>query len=409
MKAAHRCIAVALLVLSALDSRADDGAPCGKNHYILDAPADCWEATGSLNVARMGHTATLLPDGRVLAVGGTEDVARSAEIYDPASRAWTLVAPLHHARTHHSATVLRDGRVLVVGGAYAFAPQGPQAFLIDDTAEIYDPAADTWTLIDGPLTPRIETSATLLPDGRVLVAGGVDVWDEALSTCELYDPATNRWEPADSFGNGWGHTATALADGRVLVVGGFDDDWELLPIGYASLYDPQTGRWSSAGELKEARALHAATLLADGRVLVTGGIWHDQGVAGGYYRTGTLASSEIYDPVTNRWSSGADIGDARSAHTATLLADGSMLLAGGMRYIRQIPALGAVVLDDSVIATTASGPWAAGASLNEARFGHTATLLGDGSVLVAGGSADPRNNAPLASAELYRAAPGSAR
>ena len=402
------------LLLAAAIARADDTglADCGKNHLILDDPAACWQETAPLHVARVAHSATLLLDGRVLVAGGMGEAGTSAEIYDPSSGRWMAAAPLHLSRVMHTATRLVDGRVLVVGGHGTYLP-ATGTYTIDGTAEIYDPVADTWTSVPGPLTPRDSFSATLLVDGQVLVVGGIDAWDNVLGTCELYDPATGQWTETGSLPDPgvrrrspywyrWAHTATSLADGRVLLAGGFADDEWFYTVGEAELYDPATGLWTAAGRLTTARAYHTASLLPDGRVMVAGGDWR---TCPSGCDDITVATTEVYDPRANAWSAGPQMLMPRSFHAATPLRDGSLLLVGGGRSASGIPDSSMVLLGAAEESPTPAAPWAAAPSLRKPRYGHTATLLGDGSVLVVGGSADTRYGTPgLNSAEIYRPA-----
>ena len=410
-----------LLLLAAASARAD-AADCGKNHLILDAPAGCWEAAIALDVRRAGHTATLLADGRVLIAGGGGDAGTSVEIYDPSSAQWTNAASLHLTRAGHTATLLADGRVLVLGGHEIYIPPSwpPGAMsptsarvLNDDTGEVYDPAADTWTSIPGPLTPRGYFSATLLLDGRVLVAGGLGDTDNTLGSCELYDPATGQWTKTGSiaeprahawitFWTRWGHSATRLADGRVLLAGGFEDDWTMNVVAEAELYDPATGLWSPAGTLSDARGYHTATLLADGRVMVAGGDWRHCPGSGGCGE-GTLATTEIYDVSANAWSPGPQLITPRSFHASTLLRDGSVLSVGGARSTSGIPYFAMALVEEAEQSPAPPARWAPAGSPGTFREGHTATLLGDGSVLVVGGDADPAFGArPPSTSQIYR-------
>jgi hypothetical protein len=346
----------------------------------------------------------------VLVAGGDSGrQSTSVEIYDPASDAWTLAAPLHAPRVGHTAARLADGRVLVFGGHDTYVPPPPWkpgtiptsssgTWVVDDTAEIYDPVADTWTVVRGPLTPRDRASATLLADGRVLVVGGVDANDGALGTCELYDPSTGEWSATGSlsdlgvdlrrtlpFWMRWGHTATLLADGRVLIAGGFADDWTMATQARAEIYDPATGLWSDAGTMSESkgRGWHTATLLPDGRVLVVGGDWRECQEGCGEF---TLGTTDIYDPVTNSWSVGPQLHTRRYSHTATLLRDGSLLVVGGAGATSGAPYYSAVDLADVESSAASAAPFTPGAPLPAPREGHTATLLDDGSVLVVGGA-----------------------
>ena len=210
-------------------------------------------------------------------------------------------------------------------------------------------------------------------------------------------PITYFWKRGD-------HTATLLADGRVLVAGGMADDWTMDALAEAELYDPATGLWTLAGSMSVARTYHTTTLLADGRAMVVGGDW--RGCNGGCGEA-TLATTEIYDPRTNGWSAGPKLATARSSHTATLLRDGSLLAIAGYRSVSGIPDFSVAVNRDAEASPASALPWTPFAPLRTPRSGHTATLLGDGSVLVVGGIAI-ENGQALASAEIYRRMPGSA-
>jgi hypothetical protein len=190
------------------------------------------------------------------------------------------------------------------------------------TAEVYDPATGTFSKTGSMSSIRDSHTATLLPDGRVLVVGGGGEGYSAVSVVDLYDPATGTFKRTGSLKGGrWLHAATLLRDGRVLITGGrSSNDSAYAP---AEIYDPANGRFSSAGAMTDGRQQHTATLLQDGRVLLTGGYWSD----GQKWRV--LSSTEIYDPATGRFSATGSMGAARDSHTATLLDDGRVLIAGG--------------------------------------------------------------------------------
>ena len=202
---------------------------------LYDPRNGTWTATGNLVEDRFYSAATLLPDGTVLVAGGGDQTA-FAELYDPASGSWTATKGMIDGRYEHTATPLPDGRVLVVGGGAADAIY----------AELYDPRSRTWTATGPMIQRRGEAlTATLLPDGTVLVTGGdsgrnfVDGADPALDSAELYDPRTGTWTATpDMSTNRRHHTATLLPDGRVLVAGGAGDNG--AP-GSAELYQPGTG------------------------------------------------------------------------------------------------------------------------------------------------------------------------
>ena len=327
--------------------------------------AASWVPTGNLITARSGHTATLLPNGKVLIVGGIFN--NSAELYDPATGTWNLTGRPNAGRVAHTATLLPNGQILVVGG------QDSTSFGFLQSAELYDPSTGTWRLTGSLTSGRSEHTATLLQTGKVLVAGGEGT--SGLAQTELYDPAAGTWSDTGSLITPRVlHQATLLQDGRVLVTGGTTDDDNFPPLNSWELYDPGTGTWRNTAAFNTPRTLHTATLLRNGMVLV----------AGGEPRT-----AELFDPATGQSSGTGSLNAGRVYHTATLLADGSVLVAGG-----QSP----VSLDSSELYDQSTGKWVYTSNLNAARFLHTATLLPNGQVLVAGGS---NAGGRLNSAELY--------
>ena len=391
-----RCMTavVALAALAAFDAAA--------NHFILPCGDVCtdphWAPTGSLNTARSFHSATLLQDGRVLVAGGRVgfDVLDSAELYDPATGTWSVTGHMSVPRVFHTATLLPDGRVLVAGGDGSGAPP---RFGHTGTAELYDPSTGVWQSTGSMVAVRSDHSATLLQDGRVLVAGGDD--PDTIASAELYDPATGTWTATASLNVGrYGHSATLLQDGRVLVAGGSNDGDLTSTLSSAELYDPLSGEWSMAGDAGGGGVFHTATLLPNGRVLIAGG--NGGGIGGDL----VFATSEQFDPVSQTWTRAADISTPRYSHTATLLPSGDVLIAGGSLQIGGYPNLQYVTLTSVERFDPNTAMWKSDADLNTPRYGHTATLLSDGTVLVAGGCVDGPNytQIPLASAELYGAA-----
>jgi hypothetical protein len=328
-----------------------------------------WMVTGSLNTARLLQTATLLPNGMVLVAGGYDDsfnALASAELYDPASGIWTATGSLNIARGLHTATLLPNGTVLVAGG-YA-GPYGTYENALAST-ELYDPASGTWTATSSLNTARGLHTATLLPNGMVLVTGGFDSGlNTTLVSAELYDPANGTWTVTGSLNTARGeHTATSVPNGMVLVAGGYDSGLNTF-LANAELYNPANGTWTATGSLNTARGVHTATLLPNNNVLV----------AGGYNVGNVLASAELWDPVNGTWTATGSLNTARRAHTTTLLPNGIVLVAGGSDNIGDIfPS--AELYDPGI------GSWTSTGSLNDARVSHTATLLPDGTVLAAGG------------------------
>jgi hypothetical protein len=338
--------------------------PCGA------APFQ-WEETGSLDIARLRNTATLLSDGKVLVAGGQvapfTQVA-STELYDPATGTWAFSADMTSARWGHTATLLPNGKVLVASGF-----NYPNRLV---SAELYDPASGTWTATGSLAEGHFAHTATLLPNGKVLVVGGL--------ICELYDPASGTWTVTGSLHEprGDAHTATLLPNGNVLVAGGFD-----LPLGdviaSAEVYDTANGTWAEVDSMAAKRGLHTATLLPNGKVLV----------AGGTDFVHTLRFAELYDPIAETWQSTGNLDTPRCLHEATLLPDGKVLVEGGEEFV-------SILLSSAELYDPLSGSWTTTGSLGMAREQHTATLLPNGRVLVATGFGGGRVGY-LASAELY--------
>jgi N-acetylneuraminic acid mutarotase len=347
-----------------------------------------WTATGEMVEARTFHTATQLLDGRVLVAGGIgtqtseffANILASAEFYDPATGSWTATGPMLGVRTGHTATLLPDGGVLVAGGGSSSdGDGGPLA-----SAELYDPNTGTWTETATMLEARNGGhTATLLGNGKVLVTGGNGSSFDALASAELYDPSTGSWTAAgDMLEARSGHRAMLLLDGSVLVVGG--------GLASAELYDPTTGQWTATGATRGVLVGNTATLLPDGRVLIAGGM------AG----TGASSSAEVYDPSTGQWTATEEMIEGRINHSATLLPGGTLLVAGGTDSMID----GGVILTSAELYDPATGSWTTTEGMPVARGGYTATLLGDGTVLVAGGNGI---SGYLASTELYDPGTGS--
>lgn len=329
-----------------------------------------FEYTGSLTRDRESHTATLLPNGKVLVAGGFARGfdGKGAELYDPASGTWTAIGSLNSGRYEHTATLLTNGKVLVVGGDDTFAG-----------AELYDPSTGQWTATGSLNVPRYLHTATLLPSGKVLVLGKDPNTSSDTVSAELYDPANGKWAFTGNVNVGRNaHTATLLSNGKVLVAGGINTN--NTAAASAEIYDPATGNWSVTGSLGSARVYHTATLLSDGKVLVAGG-------------NNASSSAELYDPASGNWNMTGSMGSTRSSHTATLLPNGRVIVVGGYSSTSGSAPLGTAELYDPV-----SASWAPTDSLNTPRGFHTATLLPNGKVLVAAGFG--QNNTTLASAEL---------
>ena len=286
-----------------------------------------WSRAASLAAGREEHTATLLPNGKILVAGGTDGrgkVLASAELYDPARNRWTSAGSMAATRIDQTATLLPSGQVLVAGGVVMPYPAPSLA-----SAELYDPSTNAWSMAAPMIESRTRHTATLLPDGRVLVVGGqrFDFHDGGLfpgrpTAAEIYDPKANRWSATSPMGESrLGQTATVLPDGRVLVVGGQDEGIGVL--NSTEIYDPANDRWISAAPMAVARTGHLATRMANGDVFVAGGLGEEPS-----HLTISLTSAELYDPRTNVWVTAASMAEFRVAVTATLLRNGMVLVVG---------------------------------------------------------------------------------
>jgi N-acetylneuraminic acid mutarotase len=294
---------------------------------IYDPNADTWKLVPNMAGAReYGHTATLLGNGKVLVAGGGVDDLKtggfystaSAEVYDPATDTWTSAGNMSTSRAFHTATLLGSGKVLVVAGEHDNG--GDPGGGVNLSAEIYDPATNTWTPAAALTTARTRHTATLLNNGKVLVAGGLNYSSPALASVEIYDPTSNVWTIGPSMASArYSHTATLLNDGHVLVAGGVNNSGSALSS--VEIYDPVSNTWTAAASLSTARLLHTATLLGSGRVLVAGGEISTTDPP--------LASAEVFDPTSNAWSSASSMTNPRQGHTATLLNGGAVFVTGG--------------------------------------------------------------------------------
>jgi hypothetical protein len=282
-------------------------------------------ASSAMNVPRWLHTATLLNDGTVLIAGGSslsnEPTLNTAEIYDPVAGTFTLlVNTLNTARVGHTATLLSNGQVLIVGG------YDPSTGLISD-AELYDPASQVFIDLGNTNSPRFHHAATLLQSGQVLLTGGETdpTPSGAYNTAEIFNPMTWTFSPvsANMTSGREGHTATLLNDGTVLITGG--DLPGTGSLGTAEIYNPSSGAFTaSSAAMTSPRIFHVATLLNGGKVLLSGGA-NDSGGA-----SVILNTAELYDPVTQTFTATAgNMSTVREHQTATLLNDGTVLEDGG--------------------------------------------------------------------------------
>jgi hypothetical protein len=357
---------------------------------VVPARAPSWTATGSMGTPRRGQSATLLVDRRVLVAGGEPNGPKppSAELYDPTTGSWTAAGRML-GYSGSNLTRLLDGWVLA------------------GTSELYDPASGSWTATGRTVAVHQDRGTiTLLLDGRVLLAGGNDDRDPAkgvTGSAELYDPNTGSWTVTGSMVTPrQGHTATLLPDGKVLVAGG--NDWENATAS-AELYDPVSGTWTATGTMltemwpRNASSNQVATLLRDGRVLVAGFTGCTFGASG---PCSYVSVAELYDPASGTWTATGTMAVAREGFTATLLPDGKVLAVGGTKLVSG--SYDDVDLASAELYDPSTGSWTATARMTAARDGQTGTLLPNGKVLVAGGGSNMLAT-DQASAELYD--PGS--
>ena len=318
---------------------------------LYDPVSHSVASAGHMLLARFQHTATLLKDGRTLIAGGfiaipglsaTHDVeaTKSAELYDPSTGAFSFTGTMNVPRGAHTATLLTDGRVLIAGGGTLaddmYSDFGPSIW----SAEIYDPTTGTFSMTGDISTPRYLHTATTLPNGKVLITGGASraVWDKetlavsASDMAEIFDPSTGLFTQTGSMHYARaGHSATLLPNGKILIAGGLTDQLSSLAadgwVGAAAtptaeVFDSSTGTFGDVGAMSQPRAAQSATLLPSGLVLVVGGI---DALSGS-----VSASAELFDPINNTFSMTGGLFPARDEHASTLLADGSVLVIGGI-------------------------------------------------------------------------------
>ena len=385
----------------------NSGSALGQDHGTTFATAELYNPAtqvftplaARMAVVREGHTATLLPSGLVLIAGGFDNQGSnisyaSAELFNPATGTFTtLTGAMRVARSHHAATLLPNGQVLLAGGDSG-----------GDTAELFDPVAGTFTLLIPRLTvSRAGHSATLLANGQVLLVGGgvrqVDGTVLPRNSAELFDPAARTFTAVAATMSSIriGHSATLLPSGKVLLTGSFQLSSAALPaLDAAELYDPASGTFSAlAAVMTSPRAEQSATLLPSGKVLLVGGTT-------AYGASAVLRSVEVYDPPALTAQNFALLPSRLPAplaiHAAVRLPDGTVLITGGVNTgALPSPALSAAYIFNPATQRTT----ALAATMRTRRTNHTATLLPDGQVLIAGGQVTDNDGDGSNSAELY--------
>ena len=344
--------------------------------FVTGAPSsNRSRAAGSVSVAssmaapRAGHTATTLPDGQVLMAGGMERngvFLASCELYEPASGRFSPAAGMLTRRVSHTATLLANGQLLIAGGLEGrYREHGQWKGRAVASAELYDHSTGTFTPKGAMTTSRSSHAAVLLPDGKVLIAGGSD-GEGNLASAELFDPATGRFTATGPMSTARiPHVMVLLKDGKVLVAGGTGPDGRVLAS--AEVYDPLSRRFTPVGSMSTARHKHAAAVLPDGRVLILGGSderdWRGQN-----------NTAELCDPTTARFHMAGRMNAARFKFHSTVLVlkNGKVLIAGGAERVEVYdPATGSFLLADG--------------GLDKASYFAAAALLPNGSVVITGG------------------------
>ena len=276
------------------------------------------------------------------------------------------VATLRAARAAHTATALPSGCILLAGGM----TEGGGSLA---SVERFDPRDNSIHQVGSLAVPRAGHTATLLPDGRVLVSGGYN--GEYLSSIEVFDTSTNQFHAAGSLVEPRsGHTATLLPDGRILFAGGVGRGWTFLQS--AELYDPATGRSELVGPMSVPRESHTATLLQDGRVLIVGG--H----RGRRPDMVVYSSAELFSPQSRRFETTGTLGTSRHKHDAVRMADGRVLVIGGADRSDRVH------YSTTEIYNPGTGLFEGGPLMASPRYkiAGTAILLPDGNVLVTSGA-----------------------
>lgn len=330
--------------------------------------------TGSMNTARIGHSATLLANGQVLVAGGWNGsdlspiVFASAELYDPVRGKWSFTGSMNVARTGQSAVLLHNGEVLVAGGDGS----------TPSTAELYSPATGVWTTT-GSMTTARSTNLVLLPSGEVLAAGGDK---NTPNTAELYNPVSGTWTATSSLSSGsFGGSTILLQSGLVLALTNNSIEYA------AELYDASTGAWSSTGPPMSPGAYLG--------LLPSGEVWNQ----------GTL-----YDPTTGQWTSDGGAAPCRGC-AVLMLANGNVLAAGGVKTVAGNPYPTTVAVKTAELWDLAVGEqlgctclsWQSTGNLQTATTGGTMVLLSNGQALLSGGETSTNSGSfvVIATAELY--------
>ncbi len=332
-----------------------------------------------LHELRASHSATLLPDGKVLIVAGfrkgpdtySQQYSATAELYDPVGRNFTFTGKLHMARCGQTATLLKGGKEVLVTGGNNDRPRLA-------TAELYDVRTGQWAQLPDMLAGREGHQAILLKNGKVLIMGGTD---DPRASVELFNPDTRTFEMAGPVPYDLSSTtAIQLTDGRILFAGGMQNR---QPVNAAMIYDPLSNQFARVGNMSMVRYKSGAALLPDGKAMIIGG--SDQRDWNGKY-----SSTEIFDPVSQNFMRGPELKFERFklTHAVITLKDGDIVVTGGDKHIERFH--------------PASSRFSVVATLDQPYYYSTATLLPRGNILLTGGygnDAQPTGKAWLLATE----------
>jgi NHL repeat/Galactose oxidase, central domain len=342
----------------------------GSNPVLLARTAGTFAATGDMTTPRVGHTATLLPNGKVLIAGGYAATAytATAELYDPGTGTFVATGSMNPALMETTATLLADGRVLIVG----ILPPGSSSSLA--RAELYDPSTGIFAADGTLLKITRPVTATLLTNGKVLITGSTGPANFNVPyTAELYDSVAGKFTMAGSMNLVHFYArATLLPTGKVLIAENRCDGSS----GGFEFYDPSTDTFSVTGGIESCISIGpTATLLANGEVLISG---------------------DSYDPSTGKFTAGAEV--VQWDNTTTLLPDETVLVTGGEPCAEYDIWCGNVTVADAFLRDPSTGAFAFAGAMITPRGAHQATLLLDGTVLISGGYTD---SSLAAGAEIY--------
>lgn len=363
------------------------GASVAPADSSAHGPNSTWIQTAPLQQPRALFDMTRLLDGRVLAAGGTAGTGAlaSAELFNANTNSWSAAASLLQARSRHVLVTLNDGRALAIGGRVRGVSLA--------SAELYLPSLNRWQNTASLVVARDDQAVALLSDGRVLVTGGVSSTGgpgqpDVTRTAEIYHPNTNTWQPAAPMRQArYNHSASLLPDGRVLVVGGFVPGPFHVATRSAEIYDPLLDEWHMLAPMPTARAVHAAAVLKDGSVLVAGGVVNPPN------ELHATDASELYHPSTGAWHATGGLTVARrSLSGAAVLSGGRVLLSGGADNNNNR-------LASAELFNPVTGAWSPTTSMRSPRVGFALELLTEDRVLVAGGTGGA--GTALSSAEIY--------